>query len=192
MLPTIVDRPSKTCYSTLYFPNGVAVEKFNRYGEARRKLKEKCPIYVDKLLAAEGLMEEYDALIDDFIRTEGGCCMQKWDTKKIQDIVTAHQHKFEAKGVAVFISHQAGVHIARVSLRPLRVFPLGRVCRSGGAAKLLSPAGCCFEEGEMCCHVVGSLCAMDGERFYVRRTRRPIVCPVLLLIVMVIVLLSGK
>jgi len=69
MLPTIVDRPSKTCYSTLYFPNGVAVEKFNRYGEARRKLKEKCPIYVDKLLAAEGLMEEYDALIDDFIRT---------------------------------------------------------------------------------------------------------------------------
>jgi len=125
-------------------------------------------------------------------RKVGAACRNKWDTKKIQDIVTAHQHKFEAKGVAVFISHQAGVHIARVSLRPLRVFPLGRVCRSGGAAKLLSPAGCCFEEGEMCCHVVGSLCAMDGERFYVRRTRRPIVCPVLLLIVMVIVLLSGK
>mmetsp|Transcript_26584 Transcript_26584/g.58260 ORF Transcript_26584/g.58260 Transcript_26584/m.58260 type:complete len:279 (+) Transcript_26584:61-897(+) len=96
----------KTCYSTLYFPNGVAVEKFNRYGEARKKLKERCPIYVEKLLAAKGLMGEYEALVDDFILTEGGCCMQNWDTAKLQAIVDAHKHKFEARGVAVFISHK--------------------------------------------------------------------------------------
>lgn len=55
----------KTMYTTLEFPSGVAVEELKRWGKARSRLQEKCPIYVQKLLESKGLEEEYNALVED-------------------------------------------------------------------------------------------------------------------------------
>ena len=95
----------KTVYTTLEFPNGVAVEKLSRCGKARKKLKEKMPVYVEEMMKEKDLMEEYNALIDDIIAADTGS-WQTWDTNKVNEIANAHVPKFEAKGVEVFISHK--------------------------------------------------------------------------------------
>jgi len=56
----------KTVYHKLKFPNGVAVEELKNWG-GRKKLKEKIPIYVEKILEKKGLMEEYNQMIDHVI-----------------------------------------------------------------------------------------------------------------------------
>jgi hypothetical protein len=95
----------KTCYTTIEFPNGVAVEKLNQHGKKRNKLKEKIPTLVEDMMLRKGLMVEYHAFIDAIC--QGGVGPGKgWDTEKLDQITKEHSHQFEAKGVAIFISHK--------------------------------------------------------------------------------------
>ena len=67
----------RTCYSKLEFPNGVAVEELQRYGNARRTLKEQMPIFVEDMLKRKGLLMEYDSMVDDLVRSDvGSWCRQ--------------------------------------------------------------------------------------------------------------------
>lgn len=96
----------KTVYSTLEFPNGVAVESLNRWGKARKNLKEKCPIYVEKMMTKKDLLVEYDELIDAVCKTGFSLIKQQWKTEEIQPLVVEHRPKFEKKGVDIFVSHK--------------------------------------------------------------------------------------
>jgi len=95
----------KTCYTTIEFPNGVAVEKLKRYGNARKKLKEKMPVFVENMMIKKNLINEYNAIVDDFCEAGVGK-MKGWDIDKLNEIAKAHAPKFQAKGVAIFISHK--------------------------------------------------------------------------------------
>ena len=95
----------KTVYTTIEFPNGVAVEELRRYGQARKKLHEKVPIYVEEMMKKKDLVEEYNALVDHIIEAGPGN-WQKWNTEKVNEIAKAHTPKFEAKGVDLYISHK--------------------------------------------------------------------------------------
>lgn len=92
----------KTCYSKLEFPNGVVAEELRRYGKAKKKLREGSPIFVEKMMQEKDLIEEYTALIDDICNADFGS-WKKWDIKKVDAIVKAHDYKFEKKGVALFV-----------------------------------------------------------------------------------------
>lgn len=95
----------KTCFKTLQFPNGVAVEELKRYGKARKKLKEKCPIQVEKILDKYNLKQEYDSLVDDLIAEGTGCWMkQGWNVEKLKEVKGHYTPIFAAKGVALFVS----------------------------------------------------------------------------------------
>lgn len=93
----------KTCYTKVEFPNGVAVEKFNRHGKARKKLKERMPIYVETMMKDKDLMDEYNALIDQLCGTEKGWG-DNWKTSLVNGIVQEHAGKFEKKGVSLFLA----------------------------------------------------------------------------------------
>ncbi|CAJ1960126.1 unnamed protein product [Cylindrotheca closterium] len=95
----------ETCYSKLQFPNGVAVEELKSW-KGRKKLKEKIPIYLEKLLKKNDLMAEYDQLIDHVIESGVSANMKNWETEKLQAILEEYKPMFAAKGVDVFVSHK--------------------------------------------------------------------------------------
>eukprot|EP00568_Trieres_chinensis_P008695 CAMPEP_0183300278 /NCGR_PEP_ID=MMETSP0160_2-20130417/6757_1 /TAXON_ID=2839 ORGANISM="Odontella Sinensis, Strain Grunow 1884" /NCGR_SAMPLE_ID=MMETSP0160_2 /ASSEMBLY_ACC=CAM_ASM_000250 /LENGTH=276 /DNA_ID=CAMNT_0025462665 /DNA_START=68 /DNA_END=898 /DNA_ORIENTATION=- len=94
-----------TVYHRLKFPNGVAVEELKSWG-GKKKLKEKIPIYVEKMLTKKGLMEEYDALVDACIEQGVGKRFKSWNLEKLKIVVGAHRPIFEDKGVALFLSQK--------------------------------------------------------------------------------------
>lgn len=97
----------KTCYTTLNFPNGVAVEEIKRYGKNKRdKLVEKCPPYVEKMMADHDLQTEYQGMVNDMAAAGVGKTFKDWDLKKLNDIADAWKLQFEAKGVKVYVSHK--------------------------------------------------------------------------------------
>jgi len=96
----------KTCYTKLEFPNGVAVEKLSRHGKARKKLKEKCPIFVEKMMTKKDLLVEYDELIDAICETSASFWKMNWNSKEITPLIVEHRNKFLKKGVDLFISHK--------------------------------------------------------------------------------------
>ena len=74
----------KTAYSRLQFPNGVAVEELKQWG-GRRKLKEKIPVHVEKMLTEHGLMKEYDQMVDHVIEAGAGSFLKgSWDMNKLK------------------------------------------------------------------------------------------------------------
>jgi len=96
----------KTIYCKLEFPSGVAVEELNRYGKARLKLKTKIPIYVEKMLVAHDLMEEYQALVEHLANDGVSTRLKFWNIKKLRAVLEVHRYKFQAKGMDVFLSHK--------------------------------------------------------------------------------------
>jgi hypothetical protein len=95
----------KTCYTRLEFPYGVAVEEFKQYGKSRKRLKEKSPIFVQKLIEEKDLQAEYDELVDDCV-TNGCGKYKNWSLEKLNEFGKTHRVKFEAKGVCLFISQK--------------------------------------------------------------------------------------
>eukprot|EP00538_Stauroneis_constricta_P002563 CAMPEP_0119546714 /NCGR_PEP_ID=MMETSP1352-20130426/1010_1 /TAXON_ID=265584 /ORGANISM="Stauroneis constricta, Strain CCMP1120" /LENGTH=279 /DNA_ID=CAMNT_0007591439 /DNA_START=11 /DNA_END=850 /DNA_ORIENTATION=+ len=96
----------KTVYTTLEFPNGVAVEELKQWGKARNRLKEKIPIYVEKMMQKKDLMQEYQALVEHSAEAGVGSKTKNWNIDKLKEIVTAHTAIFEKKGVSIFVSHK--------------------------------------------------------------------------------------
>jgi hypothetical protein len=96
----------KTIYATLEFPYGVAVEQLRGgcYRNGMKKLKEKMPIYVEKMMEEKDLMTEYDSLIDACVKEGVGSRFKNWKTDKLKAIVDRHSPAFEQKGVALFLS----------------------------------------------------------------------------------------
>lgn len=93
----------KTMYTTLQFPNGVAVEELKQWGDARQRLKEKIPIYVEKLIDSKYLKPEYDALVAECIEYGIGRNFKNWKVEKLQEVIKNHTPSFEAKGVSIFV-----------------------------------------------------------------------------------------
>eukprot|EP00565_Helicotheca_tamesis_P000467 CAMPEP_0185723390 /NCGR_PEP_ID=MMETSP1171-20130828/252_1 /TAXON_ID=374046 /ORGANISM="Helicotheca tamensis, Strain CCMP826" /LENGTH=286 /DNA_ID=CAMNT_0028391089 /DNA_START=58 /DNA_END=918 /DNA_ORIENTATION=+ len=99
----------KTCYTKIEFPNGVAVEKLKRWGKAskvRDRLKNECPIYVEKMMQEKDLVDEYNELIDALCNTDKTFWKMNWKVEELQPVVNEHKDKFEKKGVALFLSHK--------------------------------------------------------------------------------------
>jgi len=95
----------KTCYTTLEFPNGVAVEELKQWN-GRKLLKDKIPPHVQKMLEDKDLFDEYDALVEACINEGVGSNWKAWNIKKLGEVKDAHAPKFEAKGVSIFVSHK--------------------------------------------------------------------------------------
>ena len=91
----------KTVYTTIEFPNGVAVEKIRQYN-GRKKLKEKIPVYVEKLLSDNDLMVEYEMLIEDILQKGTGKC--GWNLDALKQVIGEHRPKFERKNITLFLS----------------------------------------------------------------------------------------
>ncbi|GFH46020.1 hypothetical protein CTEN210_02494 [Chaetoceros tenuissimus] len=95
----------KTCYTKLKFPNGVAVEELKQH-KGRKKLKEKMPIYVEKLLKDHDLLSEYDQLVDHVIEAGRGQRTKMWNIEKLKGVLDVYKPIFSAKGVDLFVSHK--------------------------------------------------------------------------------------
>ena len=96
----------KTVYKKIEFPNGVAVKELKQWGKARQKLREKTPVYVEKLLEPKGLMEEYKIMVEHCADAGVGQRLKMWNIEKLKNIIEFHRPNFEAKGVSLFISHK--------------------------------------------------------------------------------------
>jgi hypothetical protein len=95
----------KTCYTKLEFPNGVAVEELKQW-RGSKKLKEKIPIYVEKMLTEHDLHSEYHQLIDHLIEAGRGERTKMWNIEKLKEVIDVYKPMFSAKGVDLFISHK--------------------------------------------------------------------------------------
>jgi hypothetical protein len=95
----------KTMYTTLEFPYGVAVEELKQW-KGRNTLKEKIPIYVEKMMTEKDLMVEYTDLVDACVSEGVGARFKAWNIDKLKEIIKYHTPKFEKKGVALFVSHK--------------------------------------------------------------------------------------
>jgi len=95
----------KTVYTKLKFPNGVAVEELKQW-KARKKLKEKIPIYVEKMLEKYDLIAEYNQMVDRVIESGGGSFFKNWDIEKLKDLSDEYKSMFSAKGIDIFVSHK--------------------------------------------------------------------------------------
>lgn len=108
----------KTCYTKLNFPNGVAVEQLKDWS-GRKKLKEKIPIYVLKMMKSHDLTREYDQMIDHMINAGVSANWKTWKIENLKSVLEVYKPKFHAKGVDIFfcfkeewISHgQYGGHM---------------------------------------------------------------------------------
>jgi len=96
----------RTVYSKLEFPYGVAVEELKQWGHARKRLKEKIPVYVELLLEQKDLKTEYDALVNDCAELGVGKRFKCWNTGKLAEVIKAHNTNFEAKGISIFVSQK--------------------------------------------------------------------------------------
>ena len=95
----------KTVYCKLKFPNGVAVEELKQWS-GRKKLKEKIPIYVEKMLQKKDLMTEYNQLVDHVIESGVSSNFKNWNIEKLKLILDEYKPMFAAKGIDVFVSHK--------------------------------------------------------------------------------------
>lgn len=95
----------KTVYTKLKFPNGVAVEELKQWN-GRDKLKEKIPIYVEKMLEKHGLMEEYKQMVDHVVEAGVGRKFKSWKTDKLKELMEVYRPMFAAKGVDIFVCHK--------------------------------------------------------------------------------------
>lgn len=95
----------KTMYTTLKFPNGVAVEELKAWN-GRKLLRDKMPIYVEKLITQHDLMVEYEMLVETCIAHGVGANTKMWNIDKLKEIIQEYKPKFEAKGVSIYISHK--------------------------------------------------------------------------------------
>ena len=93
----------KTVHTKLEFPKGVAVEQFKEWG-GRKKLKERIPIHVEKMLTEHDLMNEYNQLIDHCLEAGCGSKLKNWKTDKLQEIMDTYKPIFAAKGVDAYVS----------------------------------------------------------------------------------------
>jgi hypothetical protein len=95
----------KTIYTTLEFPYGVAVEPLMNWGNGKKKLKEKMPINVKKMMKEKKLMAEYDSLIDACVKEGVGSRFNNFKkTDKLKAVIDRHSPAFEQKGVGLFLS----------------------------------------------------------------------------------------
>jgi len=95
----------KTVYTTLEFPYGVAAEELKQWG-GRKKLRDKIPIYVEKMMTEKGTMEEYEMLVQACVNEGVGARMKNWKLSKLNEVMAEYKPKFEAKGIAVFVCHK--------------------------------------------------------------------------------------
>lgn len=95
----------KTCFTTLEFPYGVAVEELKAW-KNRQALRDTIPIFVEKMLTAKDLMTEYEMLVEECIESGVGPNTKMWNIGNLKEIMAKYQPIFEKKGVAVFISHK--------------------------------------------------------------------------------------
>ena len=95
----------RTCYTKLEFPNGVAVEELKQW-KGRKKLKEKIPIYVEKMLEKNGLLAEYNQMIDHVIESGCGANSKMWNIDKLKAIMDEYKPIFGKKGIDVFVCHK--------------------------------------------------------------------------------------
>ncbi len=95
----------KTCYTKLEFPNGVAVEELKQWG-GRKKLKERIPIHVQKMIEKHNLQDEYNQLVDHAIESGIGSNTKSWNIDKLKDVMEVYKPKFEKKGVEIFLCHK--------------------------------------------------------------------------------------
>lgn len=79
----------------------MAVEKLNQYS-GRKKLQEKIPIFVEKMMMDHNLMTEYEMLVQDVVTSGWG--KLGWSADKVQPVLNEYRHKFEAKGVTLHLS----------------------------------------------------------------------------------------
>jgi len=98
------DQVIKTVYTTLKFPNGVAVEKLSAWS-SRKKLKDEIPPHVQEMMEQKGLMDEYEILVNHIVDAHNGD-FRTWNLEKIKEILHAYKPMFEPKGVSVFVSHK--------------------------------------------------------------------------------------
>lgn len=94
-----------TMYNKLKFPNGVAVEELKDWKGGKR-LKEKCPSYVQVMLEKKNAQAEYDALVNDLVETTAGPRFTNWDVETLQPVIERHRPAFEAKDMALFLGHK--------------------------------------------------------------------------------------
>lgn len=94
----------KTVYTTLKFPNGVAIEKLGSWS-SRKKLKEEIPPKVQEMMEQKGLMDQYDSLVNHIVDAHQGN-FRKWNLEKIHEILHAYKPMFEPKGVSLFVAHK--------------------------------------------------------------------------------------
>lgn len=99
------DQTIKTVYTTLKFPNGVAVQEMKQWG-SREKLKELTPPEVHSMLSEKGLMSEYETLVGHIVAAHADGSWKKWNTEKVNEIMHAYRPLFEEKGVSIFVSHK--------------------------------------------------------------------------------------
>ncbi len=98
------DQVIKTIYTTLHFPNGVAVEKLSSWS-SRKKLREEIPPKVQEMMEQKGLMDQYESLVNHIVEAHQGN-FRKWNLEKIHEILHAYKPMFEPKGVSLFVSHK--------------------------------------------------------------------------------------
>ena len=92
----------KTVYKKLQFPNGVAVEELKEW-KGRKKLKEKVPIYVSKMMEKHDLTKEYDQMIDHVIEAGVSSNWKNWKIDNLIQVLDVYKPIFSAKGVDIFI-----------------------------------------------------------------------------------------
>jgi len=97
-----------TCYTKLEFPNGVAVEELKRWGgrKALAKLKEKVPVFVEKMLEKYDLMKEYEQMVDHVVEAGVGIKSKQWNIEKLKELMKVYQPMFSDKGVDIYVSHK--------------------------------------------------------------------------------------
>ena len=83
----------------------VAVEELDRYGGARKKLKEEMPIYVKEMMMEKNLMDVYQSLVNEMADAGSGA-IAAWDTAKLYEISKAFKPPFQEKGVDVYVSQK--------------------------------------------------------------------------------------
>lgn len=92
----------KTAYTKLQFPNGVAVEELKEW-KGRKRLKEKVPIYVLKMMECHNLTMEYEQMIDHVIEAGVSSNCKNWKIDKLKAVLEVYKPMFHEKGVDIFV-----------------------------------------------------------------------------------------
>jgi len=95
----------KTVYTRLKFPDGVAVEELKEWN-GRKKLKERIPIRVEKMLDKYDLRKEYDQMVDHVIEAGVSSVFKSWSIAKLKELIKVYQPMFSEKGVDIFVSRK--------------------------------------------------------------------------------------